>query len=327
MHFPRTRKAICLTINLTLLLVSTFSFAADKKTPDDKVAAVNGVIIRQGEYARELEFFVKRAAPEGQQIPDPQLAEIKNNVLESLIDREVLFQESKKKGIEVKAEAISNQLQSIKQRYPDEAQFTEMLKNLGMTESEVQTQIKRGIAIQELINTEVAEKVKISDEECKQYYDTHPEFFKQPEQVRASHILIKVDENATETQKKDAREKIKAVQQKLKKGEDFAELAKTYSEGPSAPAGGNLGYFRRGQMLKPFEDAAFKLKPGETSDIVETRFGYHLIKVVDKQPEKTFAYAEIKDRLNEHLKKQKVETEVDVYIDNLRKSAKIEKFL
>jgi peptidyl-prolyl cis-trans isomerase C len=327
MYFPRIRKAITLSTGLTLILVSTVALAADQKAPDEKVAVVNGVIIRQDEFDRELDFFVKRAAPDGQQIPDFQLAKIKNDVLESLIDREVLFQESKKKGIEVKADAISDQLKSIKQKYPDEAQFSELLKDMGLTESDVESQIKRGMAIQQLINTEVAEKVKISDEESKEYYDNHPEFFKKPEQVRASHILIKVDENASEAQKTEARKKIKEVQQKLQKGEDFATLAKTYSEGPSGPGGGNLGYFRRGQMVKPFEDAAFSLKSGETSDIVETRFGYHLIKVFDKQPEKTMTYAEIKDQLNEHLKKQKLETEVDVYIDNLREGAKIEKFL
>ena len=327
MHFSRIRKAITLSTGLTLLLVSTFALAADQKAPDEKVAVVNGVIIRQDEFDRELDFFVRRAAPDGQQIPDFQLAKIKNDVLESLIDREVLFQESKKKGIEVKADAISDQLKGIKQKYPDEAQFAKLLKEMGLTESDVESQIKRGMAIQQLINTEVAEKVKISDEESKEYYDNHPEFFKKPEQVRASHILIKVDENATEAQKTEARKKIKEVQQKLQKGEDFETLAKTYSEGPSGPGGGNLGYFRRGQMVKPFEDAAFSLKSGETSDIVETRFGYHLIKVFDKQPEKTMTYAEIKDQLNEHLKKQKLETEVDVYIDNLREGAKIEKFL
>ena len=327
MHFPRIRKAISLGIGLTLLLVSAIAFGADKKAPDEKVAVVNGVIISQGDFDRELDFFVKRAAPDGQQIPDFQLAKIKNDVLESLIDRELLFQESKKKGIEIKADAISDQLKSIKQKYPDEAQFTKLLEDMGMTESDVEGQIKRGMAIQQLINTEVAEKVQISDAESKEYYDKHPEFFKQPEQVRASHILIKVEESASEAQKTEARKKIQAVQQKLQNGEDFATLAKTYSEGPSGPGGGNLGYFRRGQMVKPFEDVAFNLKAGETSDIVETRFGYHLIKVFDKQPEKTLAYAEIKDQLNEHLKKQKMENEVDVYIDNLRKGANIEKFL
>ena len=327
MHVSRIRQVIYLTTGLTLLLVSALTFAADKKAPGDKIAVVNGVIISQGEFDRELDFFVRRAAPEGQQLPELQLVKIKNDVLESLIDREVLFQESQKKGIEVKADEISDQLKKIRQRYPDETQFAEMLKGIGLTESDVQTQIKRGMAIQQLIDKEVGDKVKISDEESKQYYDTHPEFFKQPEQVNASHILIKVDENASEAQKAEARKKIQEVQQKLQKGEDFATLAKTYSEGPSAPQGGNLGYFRRGQMVKPFEDAAFKLKPGETSDIVETRFGYHLIKVIDKQPEKTLAYAEIKDRLNELLKKQKLETEVDLYIENLRKDAKIEKFL
>jgi peptidyl-prolyl cis-trans isomerase C len=113
----------------------------------------------------------------------------------------------------------------------------------------------------------------------------------------------------------------------VQKGEDFATLAKTYSEGPSGPRGGDLGYFRRGQMVKPFEEVAFSLKPDQTSEIVETRFGYHLIKVDDKKPAKKMTYAEVKDRLNDHLKKQKATSEADAYIETLRKGAKIEKFL
>ena len=113
----------------------------------------------------------------------------------------------------------------------------------------------------------------------------------------------------------------------MKKGEDFATLAKTYSEGPSGPKGGELGYFRRGQMVKPFEEAAFSLQPNETSGIVETQFGYHLIKVSDKKPAKKMAYAEVKDRLGEHLKNQKRDSEASAYIETLRKDAKIEKFL
>ena len=327
MHVSRTRQAIYLTIGSTLLLVSALTFAADKNAPGDKVAVVNGVIISQAEFDRGFELNKKRLASRGRQIPEEQMATFKNEVLDEIINMELLFQESKKKGIEVKPEVFSNQFTGFKKQFSNEDEYHKWIEENNFTEADFINELKHIIAIRQLIDQEVTEKVKISDEESKQYYDTHPEFFKQPEQVNASHILIKVDENASEAQKAEARKKIQEVQQKLKKGEDFATLAKTYSEGPSAPKGGNLGYFRRGQMVKPFEDAAFKLKPGETSDIVETRFGYHLIKVVDKQPEKTLAYAEIKDRLNELLKKQKLETEVDAYIDNLRKDAKIEKFL
>ncbi|MEJ2101416.1 MAG: SurA N-terminal domain-containing protein [Desulfobacterales bacterium] len=278
MHVFRIRQAIYLAIGSTILLVSTLTFAADKKAPANKVAVVNGVIISQGEFDRGLELNKKRLASRGRQIPEEQMAKFRNEVLDEIINMELLYQDSKKKGIEVKPEVFSNQFTAFKQQFSDEDEYNKWIKENNFTEADFIDELKHIIAIRELIDKEVTEKVKISDDESKQYYDTHPEFFKQPEQVNASHS-------------------------------------------------GNLGYFRRGQMVKPFEDAAFKLKPGETSDIVETRFGYHLIKVVDKQPEKTLAYAEIKDRLNELLKKQKLETEVDLYIENLRKDAKIEKFL
>jgi peptidyl-prolyl cis-trans isomerase C len=327
MNFSQIRPVIKTLMVLTLILVSALAWAAEKNAPGDKVAVVNGVTISKDTYDRELNFFVRRAAPGGQQIPDVQMAQMKNDVLESLIDRELLFQESKKKGVQVKSEAVSDQLQKIKQRYPNKEEFNKLLSNMGLTESDVQKQIERGMAIQELIDKEVTEKIKVSDEETKSFYDKNPQLFQQPEQVKASHILIKVKSDAPDDQKAEARKKIETVQQKVQKGEDFATLAKTYSEGPSGPKGGDLGYFKRGQMVKPFEEAAFRLKPNETSEIVETQFGYHLIKVDDKKPSKKMTYAEVKDRLNEHLKKQKTDSEANAYIETLRKDAKIEKFL
>ena len=212
-------------------------------------------------------------------------------------------------------------------RYPNKEEFKKLLSNMGLTESDVQAQIERGMAIQQLIDKEVTEKIMVSDEETRSFYDKNPQLFQQPEQVKARHILIKVQADAPDDQKAEARKKIEAVQQKVKKGEDFATLAKTYSEGPSGPRGGDLGYFRRGQMVKPFEEVAFSLKPDQTSEIVETRFGYHLIKVDDKKPAKKMTYAEVKDRRNDHLKKQKATSEADAYIETLRKDAKIEKSL
>jgi peptidyl-prolyl cis-trans isomerase C len=327
MNFLQIRPVIKTLAVLTLIMVPALAWSAEEKATGDKVAVVNGVTISKDTYERELDFFVRRAAQGGQQIPDVQMAQMKNEVLESLIDRELLFQESKKKGIKVKTEAVSDQLQKIQQRYPNKEEFKKLLSNMGLTESDVQAQIERGMAIQELIDKEVTEKITVSDEETKAFYDKNPQLFQQPEQIKASHILIKVQADAPADQKAEARKKIEDVQQKVKKGEDFATLAKTYSEGPSGPRGGDLGYFRRGQMVKPFETAAFSLKPDETSEIVETQFGYHLIKVNDKKPAKKMTYAEVKDRLNEHLKKQKTDAEANAYIEMLRKDAKIEKFI
>ncbi|MGD9280765.1 MAG: peptidylprolyl isomerase [Desulfobacterales bacterium] len=327
MKFSQIRLAIKITMVLTLMLVSALAWAAEKNVPGDKVAVVNGVIISKDTYDHEMDFFVRRAAAKGQALPDEQMAQMKNQVLESLIDRELLFQESKKKGIEVKAEAVSDELQKIRQRYPNKEEFNKLLSEMGLTESDVRRQIARGMAIQQLIDKEVTDKIKVSDQETRSFYDKNPQLFQQPEQVKARHILIKVQADAPDDQKAEARKKIEAVQQKVQKGEDFATLAKTYSEGPSGPRGGDLGYFRRGQMVKPFEEVAFSLKPDQTSEIVETRFGYHLIKVDDKKPAKKMTYAEVKDRLNDHLKKQKATSEADAYIETLRKGAKIEKFL
>jgi peptidyl-prolyl cis-trans isomerase C len=327
MNSNNIRLAGKVTVAVALILVSAVGFAADKKAPGDMVAVVNGAVITQEEFDRVLDYERRRAAQNGQQIPDAQMAKIENSILDSLIVGELLFQESKKQGIQVKSETVTEQFMTVKQRFPSEAEYKKALEENKITESKIRADIKRDMAIQQLIDKEVDQKVKITDEESKTFYDTNPQLFQQPERVKASHILIKVDEGASEEKKAEALKKIKEIQQKVQKGEDFAALAKTYSEGPSAPRGGDLNYFGRGQMVKPFEDAAFSMKPNETSDIVETKFGYHLIKVVDKQPAKKIVYADAKNRINKHLKDQKLRTDRQLYFDKLKKDAKIEKFL
>ncbi|MBT8331578.1 MAG: peptidylprolyl isomerase [Deltaproteobacteria bacterium] len=327
MNFSHNRPVLIIVIAISLMLASTLALAEENKEPAGQAAVVNGIAISKDDFNREMDFYIKRANQQGQQVPQAQLGMMKSQVLDSLIDRELLFQETKKKGIKADAKEVDAEIQKIKQRYAKEGEFEQLLSNMGLTESDVRIQIERGLAIQQLIDKEVRTKVKIGDEEVKSYYDANPQLFQQPEQVKASHILVKVDADAPQEKKDEARKKIETVQKKAKKGEDFASLAKTYSEGPSGPKGGDLGYFRRGQMVKPFEDAAFNLKPDQTSDIVETQFGYHLIKVVDKKPAQKAAYADVKEQLSEHLKKQKMDSEASTYIQSLRSGAKIEKFI
>ena len=327
MKFANTKKLCQFAAVFVLILVFLPAMAQEKQSSEKNAALVNGVAISMEQYTKELNIQIDRVSRQGGQVTDDQLAALKNDILDSLIEREVLYQQSQKDGIQITDQTIDDQLAAIKKRFPNETEYKNALSKMNLSEDEVKAQIKRGLSIKELIDQQVTSKVVITDEESKAYYDKNPQRFKQPEQIKASHILIKVDAKADEAKKAEARQKIEEVQQKLKDGGDFAALAKEYSEGPSSAKGGDLGYFRRGQMVKPFEEAALALKPNEVSGVVETRFGYHLIKVYDNKPEQTLAYADVKDKIIQRLKQEKIEKEAVQYVDKLKKDAKLEKFI
>jgi len=309
---------------VALASVCSSLLAAEKSPSEDKVAVVNGSIISQTEFDREMRVAQRSFSRMGMGMPNSQSSEMKKRTLEMLIDRELLYQESQKKGFKIDAAALDEE---FKKRFPDEAKFKHMLSKMEITEAALKSQFARGQAIQRLVDKALVPKTTVSDKVTKDHYDSHPERFKQPEQVRASHILIKVDPKADAPQKAEARKQLEEIQQKLKKGEDFSALAKASSQCPSSAQGGDLGYFRRGQMVKPFEEAAFSLKSGEVSDIVETQFGYHLIKVVDKKAEGTTPYEEAKGQIEQRLKKEKLQEEITSYVAKLKEKAKVERFL
>lgn len=299
-----------------------------KQPLDEKIAVVNGVIIKRSDFDRDVKRYQRQLSMMGKPLTSSDISSLRQDVFDNLVNAELLYQESQKAGGTVDDASVNQKIESIKKRFPADAEYQDWLTKMNLTEADLTAQIRRAVVIEQFVDKEIVQKISVSEEEMKAFYDSNPTFFKQPEQVKASHILIKVDANADPAQKAEARKKIEGIQQKLKEGADFAELAKEFSECPSAPKGGDLGYFRRGQMVKPFEEAAFALNPGETSDIVETNFGFHIIKVVDKKPEMATPYDGVrKDRIEQRLKQERIQKELGDYVEKLKQNAKIEKYL
>jgi peptidyl-prolyl cis-trans isomerase C len=165
--------------------------------------------------------------------------------------------------------------------------------------------------------------VSVTAEEARAFYDTNPELFTEPEQVRARHILLQVQPEGGEVAVEQARSTLEELRRRALAGEEFAALAQQYSQGPSASAGGDLGYFGPGEMVEPFERAAFALQVGEISGIVISPFGYHLIQLVDRTVPSVVEFEQIASQLALYLKEQKVGESVSDLTRELRSKAEI----
>lgn len=293
----------------------------------DPVALVNGSGISREEYEREMNQVRNRMLRQGRQVSDSQLMEIKRVVLDNIIGRELLYQESRKQGVLVKTSDTEARWLSMKDNYPSEVEFKNALTEMNLSEESLRTQLERSIALQQFIDGKIGLSITVVEKETKEFYNKNPAYFKKPETVHARHILIKVQPDDDASQKAAARKKIETIQRRLSAGEDFSTLARTFSEGPTGVKGGDLGFFGRGQMVKSFEDAAFALNPGEVSDLVRSSFGYHLINVIDKKPESIYPYDDVKESIYQNLRRQRVDKEVKHYVEKLKSRADVKTFL
>jgi len=245
--------------------------------------------------------------------------------LEQLVAAELLYQAGKKLEPKDLDKKVEEKIAQNRAKFKTQEEFTAALKSADLTEADLKTLTLKDMVINEYIEKEIAAKVTVTDAEAKKFYDENQDKFKQSESVRASHILCGVDAKASTEEKQKARDKAEGLLKKIKAGEDFATLAKSDSTCPSSAKGGDLGSFGRGQMVKPFEDAAFALKPGEVSGVVETQFGYHIIKLTEKKGAETVKFDDVKGKITDYLKNQKIQKGIDELLTNLRSKAKIEK--
>ena len=301
--------------------------AAEKPAKDDRAAVVNGSVITSQELQWEVDRAQQRLSRQGKSLSGEEVQKLTKAVLNNLIDFELLFQESRKEGVTIEEKEVDDQLEALKDGFSSKEEFDKAMGELKFSQATLRSMTRKGLVVKKFINTHIAKDVTVSDEEVKSYYDKNEALFKRPEQVRASHILIIVKPDADEAKKQEARKELEGIRERALKGEDFSSLAKVFSQGPSASRGGDLGYFGRGWTEKSFEDAAFALKPGEISGIVETDYGYHLIKVTERRPETVLPFDLMKPRIRQYLKGIKVQEKIDAYVKGLKEKAAVETFL
>jgi len=285
------------------------------------VARVNGEAITGKDLDDAVRAIAGRAGP----IPPDERDRVYRGVLDNMIGYRLMIQEAKARKITVPDAEVDAQVAQIRAQFPSDAQFQQALTAQRTTLEAVRNDARDGMSADKLVESEIAGKVAVKPEAVTDFYQKNQDKFQQGPRVRASHILIGIPQNADAATKQQAKAKADALLKDLKAGKDFAATAKANSQDPgSAPNGGDLGYFEQGQMVPPFEQAAFALKPGEMSEVVETQFGYHIIKVADKQESKVVPLEEAKGQIEEYLTQQNRHAETELFVNALRAKAKVE---
>lgn len=301
--------------------------AIEKKenAADTTVAAtIDGKAITVAEIDKQIKQKPNYAYIMDQVQNDPtRLTELRRNVLNGIVNRELLIGAAESsKAVDQKD--IDKSVAGVIEGYGGEAKLTELLKSIGTDYPTFRAEIAKDFLISNYIEKVLLKDMKISDEELKKAFQAHPEKYVTAEKVRARHILIKVEKNASEAEVKAAESKVAELKKEISKpGGDFAEVAKKNSQCPSAPQGGDLGEFERGMMVPEFEKAAFGAKIGEVSEPVRTDFGFHLIKVESKQEAAKPDFDKARAQIEKDVTEKKREALVQAKLNDLRKEHQV----
>lgn len=333
-----------------LLLIATAALAADPKDaksavvpplpkpvvsndslfPPTVLAKGKGFEVNSKQLDEAFLNFRTAAASRGQSPPpDEKRLELEKKLLDRLIVVEVL----KRKAIEAdkaKGKAASDKLLGdfLKQAGSIEG-FRRQVQAMGMTPEAFTEQFTDRAIVEEVVNREVRATIPITPEQVQKFYDENPKRFEQPETVRAAHILLTTVELASKQElapdkQKAQRALIEALLKRVRAGEDFGKLAKEFSQDPGSKERGGEYVFPRGQMAVEFETAAFSMSVGQISDVVTTKFGYHIIKVLERNAAGKIEFAKVKDRVRENLQQEEADKRLPAYLEAVKKEAGVE---
>jgi parvulin-like peptidyl-prolyl isomerase len=300
--------------------------AAPKAAKTGAIARVNGIEVPRAEFDKKYDKMTRAFTKRGKDIPAGLAQRYKESILKQLVDKELLNQQITKEKIDVASTELDKEFADYKKMFRTDENFTRYLKSSDINIDDIKKNIRHNLAVKLLLTKQG--DLNVPDTETKKYYDDNLKRYEVKEQVRASHILIKVGKKADDAQKAAAKKKAETVYKLVSaKGADFAKLAKEHSEGPTKARGGDLSFFTKGRMVPGFEKVAFKLPKGKISKPVKTQFGWHVIKITDRKEGRQRNFEEVKASITKLLQNKKSRRAKADLLRKLKTGGKVETFL
>jgi peptidyl-prolyl cis-trans isomerase SurA len=312
------------------LLLATAALAAPQPHPAhvvDRVAAiVNGEVVTLFELQDRAAGDLRRAAAEPPAERERARARALKLALDGVISERLLDGQAAALGVEVTDPEIDAVVEDVKRRNGlDDARLDEALAVQGFADrAAYRKSVKRDLETWKVLQLKVRSRVKVTDEDVKNYWQTHPQEFQAGEEIRVRHIFLSLAADAPAADVERTRARAEKVLARLRAGEDFARVAREVSQGPSASEGGELGWLKRGTMQPEVEKVAFALHPGEISEPVRTRGGYQILRVEERRGGGVRPLDEVKDEIRDRLMNEQIETYRNQFVADLRKDALIE---
>ena len=290
--------------------------------PDKVIATVNGVEIRAGKVYEVAALNLLNLEAQGRSLSEDQERNLRMSILELIVNDELLAQEAESLGLTVDEAEIDAQIQAVRDQHGTAAAFDAVLAETGMTVEGFRAEVARRLLSKEFVKG-IANGVKVTEDEARSVYDELPERFSEGESVEVRQILIRSLRGDPDARRTAARERAEEAHARAVAGEDFALLAKEYSQAPNAADGGLVSHFPRGVMVPQFEEVAFSLAPGEISDVFETDYGYNVILLTDRKEPTRIPFAEVKPKLMVDLSKAKEAMLVQAALRSLQDKADV----
>ncbi len=299
----------------------TLSYAAEQKI----AVSVNGVNISEAEVQRAVDNQIAGGIFH-KTITQEKREQMRKSVIDALIDKELLYQEAKRIGLGVAKSEVKEVLKRDMAKFKSKKDFYKTLERQGLDEDSYKDLIEKELLIKKILKQEVEDKARLSEGDIEKYYNENKNKFVSPEKVKLREIFIKVPANATSEERKERKKRADDIRGKAVAGEDFAKLAKEFSEDDYKEKGGDTGYLHLNMLDEEVAKEIVKLRTNEISGIIEHLYGFYIFKMEDKQPERLLKFEEVKDRLMIELPLRKVKEMREALINSLKAKAIIKIF-